>query len=37
VDNHKLKGIISIGDVVNAVIDEQQNHIRYLEGYIAGT
>jgi len=36
-DNGKLIGIISIGDVVKSVIEEQQNVIQHLEQYIAGT
>lgn len=33
----KLVGIISIGDVVKAIIADQQFTIRQLENYIAGT
>jgi len=36
VENGKLAGIISISDVVKAVIEEQQNVIQHLEQYIAG-
>ncbi|MFI5135891.1 MAG: CBS domain-containing protein [Chitinophagales bacterium] len=36
-ENGKLIGIISIGDVVKSVIEEQQNVIQHLEQYIAGT
>jgi CBS domain-containing protein len=32
----KLVGMISIGDLVKAVIEEQQNTIVQLERYIAG-
>jgi CBS domain-containing protein len=37
IDGQKLAGIISIGDVVNAVISEQQFTIEQLESYIKGT
>lgn len=36
VDDGKLVGLISIGDVVKAVIEEQQQVIQHLEQYIAG-
>jgi CBS domain-containing protein len=36
VDKGKLVGIISIGDLVKAVIEEQQHTIDQLERYIAG-
>jgi CBS domain-containing protein len=36
VDEGKLVGIITIGDVVKAVIDEQEATIRQLASYIAG-
>jgi CBS domain-containing protein len=36
-EESKLVGIISIGDVVKSVIEEQQNVIQHLENYIAGT
>jgi CBS domain-containing protein len=35
-DNERLVGIISIGDVVKAVIAEQEFTIRHLENYITG-
>ena len=36
IDDGKLVGIISIGDLVKAVIEEQQQTITQLERYIAG-
>jgi CBS domain-containing protein len=36
VERGRVIGIISIGDLVKAVIDEQQNTISHLERYIAG-
>ena len=36
-DEHKLIGVISIGDVVNAVIDEKEFVIDQLVHYIKGT
>jgi CBS domain-containing protein len=33
-EGDRLAGVISIGDVVNAIISEQQNWIRDLEDYI---
>lgn len=36
VDNGKLVGIISIGDIVKAIISSQQALIKDLENYIAG-
>jgi CBS domain-containing protein len=35
-DNDTLRGIISIGDVVKAVIAEQEVTIKHLENYITG-
>ncbi len=36
VENGKLIGVISIGDCVKAVIDEQRHEIEDLKRYIAG-
>ena len=36
-DGDKLIGIISINDVVNAIIHDQKARINSLEGYIAGS
>lgn len=36
VDDDRLVGLISIGDVVRAVIEEQRYLIQQLEGYITG-
>lgn len=35
-DGERLTGIVSIGDLVNWVISEQQETIRHLEAYITG-
>lgn len=35
VDNDRLTGIISIGDVVRFIIEEQKSIIEHLEGYIS--
>jgi len=37
VENGKLAGLISIGDLVNAIINDQQFVIGQLENYIKGT
>jgi len=36
-DNDRLAGIISIGDVVKAIIDNQDATIKHLENYITGS
>jgi len=36
VDGGKLIGVVSIGDLVNAVIDDQQKLIEQLERYVTG-
>ena len=36
-DNGELIGMISIGDVVSSIMQEQKEHINFLEQYIAGT
>lgn len=36
VANNKLMGIISIGDIVKEIIEEQQETIKHLENYISG-
>lgn len=36
VDDDRITGIISIGDLVNAVIKEQEIEIDHLKGYISG-
>jgi CBS domain-containing protein len=35
VENDKVIGILSIGDIVNSLIKEQEDHINYLEAYIS--
>jgi CBS domain-containing protein len=35
-EDGRLVGIISIGDAVKSIINEQQNIIHHLEGYITG-
>lgn len=37
VENERVIGIVSIGDLVNWVVSEQQETIRHLEAWIAGT
>jgi hypothetical protein len=36
VENGSVVGVVSIGDLVNSVINEQQMTIRHLEAYISG-
>lgn len=36
IDDGKLTGVISIGDVVKAIISEQEDTIHHLEDYITG-
>jgi CBS domain-containing protein len=36
-DGGRVLGVISIGDLVNCVISEQESTIRHLQAYIAGT
>jgi CBS domain-containing protein len=34
VENHKVIGMLSIGDIVTAIIHAQDQQIRHLEAYI---
>ena len=36
VENNSVIGLLSIGDIVNAMLREQEAHIKNLEQYIAG-
>ena len=36
-ENEKVVGLISIGDLVKWIISEQDHHIRHLESYITGS
>lgn len=36
VDHDKVIGILSVGDIVTALIIEQKTHINFLESYISG-
>ncbi len=35
-ENNKLVGVVSIGDVVNSIIQDQESEIKDLENYIIG-
>lgn len=35
-DNEKIVGLVSIGDVVKSIIDLQKDTIQYLDSYISG-
>jgi len=37
IENDRVTGMVSIGDLVNWVVSEQQDTIRHLEAWIAGT
>ena len=34
VENQRVIGILSIGDIVNSIINDQKDHINFLEQYI---
>ncbi len=36
VSNGQVHGMLSIGDIVSAIMKEQKNHIKFLERYITG-
>jgi len=36
IDRGEVVGMVSIGDVVKAIIRDQKQHIGYLEAYITG-
>ena len=36
VDEGRVVGLLSIGDIVNSMLNEQENHIKTLEMYISG-
>lgn len=36
ISNGQVIGMLSIGDIVNAIIKEQTDHIKFLEQYITG-
>ena len=35
VENGQVIGVLSVGDIVNEMLQEQKQHIRFLESYIA--
>jgi CBS domain-containing protein len=37
VSNGYVHGMLSIGDIVSAIMKEQKNHIKFLEKYITGS
>ena len=37
IENDKVIGMVTIGDVVNQIISEQEFTIQHLENYITGT
>jgi CBS domain-containing protein len=34
VDDNVVVGVLSVGDIVGAILEEQKEHIKYLESYI---
>jgi CBS domain-containing protein len=34
VDDNVVVGVLSVGDIVSAILEEQKEHIKYLESYI---
>jgi CBS domain-containing protein len=36
VENKKVKGVISVGDTVKNIMEQQGNQIKFLETYIRG-
>lgn len=37
VEDQEVLGVVSVGDIVTSIINEQSDHITYLEKYISGT
>jgi CBS domain-containing protein len=37
VSNERVVGMLSVGDIVTAIMREQQSHIQFLEQYISGS